>query len=51
MTRQVYRAYVIDGRPVEEVAAQFHMTPNAVAQVKRRLEAAIQAIETQLCEL
>lgn len=50
-TRQVYRAYVIDGRPVEEVAAQFHMTPNAVAQVKRRLEAAIQAIETQLCEL
>ena len=38
-------------RPVEEVAAQFHMTPNAVAQVKRRLEAAIQAIETQLCEL
>lgn len=50
-TRQVYRAYVIDGRSVESVAAQFHMTPNAVAQVKRRLEAAIQAIETQLCEL
>ena len=39
------------GKALKEVAAQFHMTPNAVAQVKRRLEAAIQAIETQLCEL
>ena len=50
-TRQVYRAYVVDGQPLEKVAAHFHMTPNAVAQVKRRLEAAIQAIERQLCEL
>ena len=50
-TRQVYRAYVVDGQPLEKVAAHFHMTPNAVAQVKRRLESAIQAIETQLCEL
>ena len=50
-TRQVYRAYVVDGQPLEKVAEHFHMTPNAVAQVKRRLEAAIQAIETQLCEL
>ncbi|MCQ2390398.1 MAG: sigma-70 family RNA polymerase sigma factor [Kiritimatiellae bacterium] len=36
-SRAVYRAYVLDGRPIEEVAAEFNLTNNAVSQIKTRV--------------
>ena len=29
--------YVLDGRPIEEVAAEFNLTNNAVSQIKTRV--------------
>ena len=37
-SRQIYRAYVLEGRPIGEVAAAFGVPNNAVSQVKTRVE-------------
>ena len=49
-TKAVYRAYVIENRPVTEVAAEFNILPNLVYQIKNRVDNAIMAFEEEFCD-
>ena len=46
--RAVYRAYVQEGRPIAEVAAEFRLSRNAVSQIKTRIEKRIVAVGREL---
>lgn len=46
--RAVYRAYVQEGRPIAEVAAQFKLSRNSVSQIKTRLDRLVAAIEREM---
>jgi RNA polymerase sigma factor (sigma-70 family) len=46
--RAVYRAYVQEGRPIAEVAAQFKLPRNTVSQIKSRIEKRIVAVGREL---
>lgn len=46
--RAVYRAYVQEGRPIGEVAAEFRLTRNSVSQIKTRIERRIVAVGREL---
>lgn len=46
-SKAVYRAYVIDGCPIGEVAAKFGIPRNSVSQIKTRVERMIAAIEAE----
>lgn len=46
-SKAVYRAYVIEERPIGEVAAEFNIPRNAVSQIKTRVERMIAAIESE----
>ena len=46
-SKAVYRAYVIDERPIGEVAAEFNIPRNSVSQIKTRVERMIAAIESE----
>ena len=46
-SKAVYRAYVIDERPIGEVAAEFNIPRNSVSQIKTRVERMIAAIEAE----
>ena len=46
-SKAVYRAYVLDERPIGEVAAAFGIPRNSVSQIKTRVERLIAAIETE----
>ena len=46
--RAVYRAYVQEGRPIGEVAAEFRLTRNSVSQIKTRIEKRIVAVGREL---
>lgn len=46
-SKAVYRAYVIDGRPIADVAREFAIPRNSVSQIKTRVERMIAAIEEQ----
>jgi len=46
--RKVYRAYVQDGKPIEQVAKEFSITRNLVSQIKTRIERRIAAIGREL---
>ena len=46
-SKAVYRAYVLDERPISEVAAAFGIPRNSVSQIKTRVERLIAAIETE----
>ena len=46
-SKAVYRAYVIEGRPIGEVAAEFGISRNSVSQVKTRVERMIAAVEAE----
>ncbi len=37
-TKDIYRAYVVEGRPIDEVASAFGVPRNAVSQAKTRVE-------------
>ena len=47
-SKAVYRAYVIEERPIGEVAAEFSIPRNSVSQIKTRVERMIAAIEAEL---
>ena len=49
-TKAVYRAYVIDGKPAEEVCGQFGIDGNHLRQIKFRVEKAIALIEAELAD-
>ena len=44
-SKDVYRAYVLEERPIDEVAARFGIPNNSVSQIKTRVEKMIAAIE------
>ena len=46
-SKAVYRAYVLDGCPIGEVAAKFGIPRNSVSQIKTRVERMIAAIEAE----
>ena len=46
--RAVYRAYALAGKPIEEVAAEFHLSRNMVSQIKTRIEKRIVAVGREL---
>ena len=46
--RAVYWAYVREGRPIAEVAAEFKLSRNSVSQIKTRIEKRIVAVGREL---
>ena len=46
-SKDVYRAYVLEERPIDEVARQFGIPNNSVSQIKTRVEKMIAAIESE----
>ena len=46
-SKAVYRAYVLEERPIGEVAATFGISNNSVSQIKSRVEKMIAAIEAE----
>lgn len=46
-SKDVYRAYVLEERPIDEVARQFGIPNNSVSQIKTRVEKMIAAIEAE----
>ena len=46
--KDVYRAYVLDERPLEEVAATFGISRNLVSQIKVRMERSVQAVLAEM---
>jgi len=49
-SREIYRAYVIENRSVEEVAATFGVSPDIVYKVKYRVDKMIEAVEAEYAE-
>ena len=49
-SRDIYRAYVIENRPVEEVAAAFGVSSDIIYKVKNRVNKMIEAVEEEYAE-
>jgi len=49
-TRAVYRAYVLEERPAEEVAAEFGLTKSVVYKIKNRIDRMVAVIEAEYGE-
>ena len=47
-TRDIYRAYVLDERPVEEVEAKYNVSKNYIYKIKSRIEKMAAVIEREL---
>ena len=46
--REVYRAYVQEERPIDEVAAKYRLSRNSVSQIKTRLDRLVAAVEREM---
>ena len=49
-SKAIYRAYVLEERPIGDVAAAFGVSRNSVSQTKTRVERMIAAVEAEICE-
>lgn len=49
-SKAVYRAYVLEGRPIGEVVKTFGLTKNNIAKIKFRVENMISAVFSELTE-
>ena len=49
-SRDIYRAYVIENRPMEEVSATFGVAPDIIYKVKNRVSKMIEAVEMEYAE-
>ena len=49
-SRDIYRAYVIEERSVEDVAAMFGVAPDIIYKVKNRVNKMIEAVEAEYAE-
>ena len=47
-SKAVYRAYVLEGRSIGEVAKAFGIPRNSVSQVKTRLDRLVAAVEREM---
>ena len=49
-SREIYRAYALEGRAIDEVAAAFGVSRNVVAQVKVRVNRMVASLEAEYGE-
>ena len=49
-SKAVYRAYAIEERPIDEVAAEFGLSKNYVSQIKTRVDRMVSAVEASYGE-
>ena len=49
-SRDVYRAYVIENRPIDEVSAAFGVSAEIIYKVKNRVNKMIEAVEMEYAE-
>ena len=49
-SKAIYRAYVLEERPIGDVAAAIGVSRNSVSQAKTRVERMIAAVEAEICE-
>ncbi|MCQ2390190.1 MAG: sigma-70 family RNA polymerase sigma factor [Kiritimatiellae bacterium] len=49
-SRDIYRAYVVENRPIEEVSVAYGVSPDIIYKVKYRVEKMIEAVETEYTE-
>ena len=49
-SREIYRAYVLENRPIDEVSAAFGVTPDIIYKVKNRVNKMIEAVEMEYVE-
>lgn len=49
-SREIYRAYALEGRPIDDVAAAFGVSRNTVAQVKTRVNRMVTSLEAEYGE-
>ena len=49
-SREIYRAYALEERPIDEVAAAFGVSRNMVAQVKTRVNRMVASLEAEYAE-
>ena len=47
-SREIYKAYALEERPIGEVAARFGVSRNVVAQVKARVNRMVAALESRI---
>ncbi len=49
-SREIYRAYALEGRPIDEVASAFGVSRNLVAQIKVRVNRMVASLEAEYAE-
>jgi RNA polymerase sigma-70 factor (ECF subfamily) len=49
-SREIYRAYVLENRPIDEVSAAFGVAPDIIYKVKNRVNKMIEAVEMEYAE-
>ena len=49
-SREIYRAYVIENRPIDEISATFGVSPDIIYKVKNRVSTMIEAVEMEYAE-
>ena len=49
-SREIYRAYVLEDRPIDEVSATFGVTPDIIYKVKNRVNNMIEAVEMEYAD-
>ncbi len=49
-SREIYRAYVLENRPIDEVSATFGVAPDIIYKVKNRVNKMIEAVEMEYAE-
>ena len=49
-SREIYRAYVLENRPIDEVSATFNVSADIIYKVKNRVNKMIEAVELEYAE-
>ena len=49
-SREIYRAYALESRPVDEIAATYGVSPDIIYKVKHRVDKMIEAVESEYAE-
>ena len=49
-SRAIYRAYVVENRPVDEIAASFGVSADIIYKVKYRVDKMVEAVEAEYAE-
>ena len=49
-SRDIYRAYVLENRPIEDVSTAFGVSPDIIYKVKNRVNKMIEAVEMEYAE-